>query len=132
MNIWGNWIIWNILTCRCILLTPNRYVSFVLDILMDFMQHLPVSVLMDQFMWNYISSFSENRSSFFLRKMYTWKWTPGREYRQKTFVTLSGFWPLKGGGLGESVKKAKAVTEIFFQIILKEFLKSCKKWHLLI
>ena len=29
-----------------------------------------------------------------------------RQHRQKTFVTLSGFWPLKGfGGLSESVKK---------------------------
>ena len=25
-----------------------------------------------------------------------------REHRQKTFVTLSGFWPLRGWGVGES------------------------------
>ena len=50
-----------------------------------------------------------------------------REHRQKTFITLSGFWPLKeggggggggGGGVGrglsESIKKGKFVTKIFF------------------
>ena len=33
---------------------------------------------------------------------------------KKTSVTLSGFWPLGGGGLSESVKKGKFVTKIFF------------------
>ena len=38
-----------------------------------------------------------------------------REHRQKTFVTLSGFWTLKWcGGLSESVKKRKFVTKVFF------------------
>ena len=41
-----------------------------------------------------------------------------RENRQKTFVTLSGFWPSvkggRGGGLSESVKKGKFMTKIFF------------------
>ena len=41
-----------------------------------------------------------------------------RENRQKTFVTLSGFWPSVkgggGGGLSESVKKGKFMTKIFF------------------
>ena len=37
-----------------------------------------------------------------------------RENRQKTFVTLSGFWPFRGcGGLSESAKKEKFVTKIF-------------------
>ena len=38
-----------------------------------------------------------------------------------------------GGGrgkLGESVKEGKFVTEILFQLILNEVLKSCKKWYL--
>ena len=38
-----------------------------------------------------------------------------REHRQKTFVTLSGLWTVKGcGGLNESVKKRKFVTKVFF------------------
>ena len=49
--------------------------------------------------------------------------SPLRDYREKTFATLSEFWPLgrwdKGGGGGwggvsESVKKGKFVTKIFF------------------
>ena len=35
-------------------------------------------------------------------------WSPKkiREHRQKTFIMLSGFWPLKGvGGLSKSIKK---------------------------
>ena len=36
-----------------------------------------------------------------------------REHTQKTFVTLSRFWP-EVGGLSESVKKVKFVTKIFF------------------
>ena len=51
-----------------------------------------------------------------------------REHRQKTFNTLSGFWPFRGWrGLSESVKKGKFVTKIFFQIILNEILKICVK-----
>ena len=54
---------------------------------------------------------------------------------QKTFVRLSGFWPLRvcvcvcleGGGGGESVKKGKSLTKILFQKMLDEVLKSCKK-----
>ena len=38
-----------------------------------------------------------------------------REHRQKTFVTLSGFWPLRGcRGLSESVEKGKFARKIFF------------------
>ena len=39
-----------------------------------------------------------------------------REHRQKTFVPLSRFWPLKGweGGLSKFVKKRKFITKIFF------------------
>ena len=53
-----------------------------------------------------------------------------REHRQKTFVTLSGFWLLRGlGGLSESVKKGKFVTKIFFffHVMLNEVLKICEK-----
>ena len=39
---------------------------------------------------------------------------------------LSGFWSLRGWGEGESVKKVKFITKIFFQIMLNEALKSCK------
>ena len=46
-----------------------------------------------------------------------------REHRQKTFVTFSGFWPLRGFGVGgagaglsESVKKGKFVTKIFLSV----------------
>ena len=39
------------------------------------------------------------------------------EHWQKTFVMLSKFWPLREwGDLGESVKKGKFMTKIFFQI----------------
>ena len=37
------------------------------------------------------------------------------ENLQKAFVTLGRFWPLRGGGLGESVKKGKFATKIFFR-----------------
>ena len=44
--------------------------------------------------------------------------SPLRDYREKTFATLSEFWPLrrrdKGRGVSESVKKGKFVTKIFF------------------
>ena len=49
---------------------------------------------------------------------------PLREHQQKSFVTLSGFWPLWGwGDLSESVKKGKFVTKIFFGLMLYETLK---------
>ena len=51
------------------------------------------------------------------------------EYRQKKFVTFSKFWLLTF--LGESVKKGKFIMKIFFQMMLNEVLKSCKKWCLL-
>ena len=35
-------------------------------------------------------------------------------------------------GLGESVKKGNFATNIFFQIMLNEALKSCKKCYLLV
>ena len=51
-----------------------------------------------------------------------------REHRQKTFVTLSGFWRLKGwGSLSESVKKGKFVTKICFSDMLNEVLKIREK-----
>ena len=44
-----------------------------------------------------------------------------RQLQQKTFVTLSRFWLLRGqGSLSESVNKGKFVTKIFFQIFLNE------------
>ena len=51
---------------------------------------------------------------------------------KKTFVTLSGFWLLRGWGgegrdLSESFEKGKFVTKIFFQIMLNEVLKTCEK-----
>ena len=51
---------------------------------------------------------------------------------KKDFVTLSWFWPLKGWrkGLDESVEKGKLLTEIFFQKMLEEVLKSWKKNHI--
>ena len=59
-----------------------------------------------------------------------------KEHRQKTFVTLSGFWPLMrwgdgGGGLSESVKKENSRRKSFLGIIQNEFLKICEKWYLL-
>ena len=40
------------------------------------------------------------------------------EHQQKSFVTLSGFWLLRGlgweGELSESIKKGKFVTDLFF------------------
>ena len=51
-----------------------------------------------------------------------------REHQQKRFVTVSGFWPLRGWeGLSQSVKRRKFVTKIFFQIILNKVLKTCEK-----
>ena len=51
-----------------------------------------------------------------------------REHQQITFVTLSGFWLLRGlGCLSESVKKGKFLTKIFLLIMLNEVLKSCEK-----
>ena len=58
-----------------------------------------------------------------------------REHQQETFVTYSGFWPLKGWGKGrcsESAKKVKFLTKFFFHVILNEVLKNCGKWYLLI
>ena len=52
------------------------------------------------------------------------------EHQQKTFVTLSGFWPLRacgGGVLTESVKKGQKKKKIFFQIMLNVVLKICVK-----
>ena len=54
---------------------------------------------------------------------------------EKTFVMLSGFWPLRGWGtdLSESVKKGKLVTKIFFSEIVewsyKSFRKMILKWY---
>ena len=40
-----------------------------------------------------------------------------RKHREKSSVTLSGFWPLRGwGDLSDSVKKGKFVPQIFFSI----------------
>ena len=51
-----------------------------------------------------------------------------REHQRKRFVTVSGFWPLRGWeGLRQSVKRRKYVTKIFFQIILNKVLKACEK-----
>ena len=50
-----------------------------------------------------------------------------REHIQKTFVTFSGFWPLRGwGGLAEFVKKGKFAMKIFFKIMLNKVLEICK------
>ena len=47
-----------------------------------------------------------------------------REHQQKTFATLSGFWPLRGWeGLGESVKKENLWQKFFFRWMLYEALK---------
>ena len=60
-----------------------------------------------------------------------------REHRQKNFVTLSGFWPLrgwKGGGKGvwlNPLRKGNSWRKSFFQIMPNEALKICKKWYLL-
>ena len=55
-----------------------------------------------------------------------------REHQQKTFVSLGGFWLLRGWrGLVESIKKVKFVTKIFFPIMVSEVLKTCKKSYLL-
>ena len=53
-----------------------------------------------------------------------------REDQQKTFVTLSGFWSLRGwggGGVSESVKKKNLSPKSFFQIMLNEVLKICEQ-----
>ena len=51
-----------------------------------------------------------------------------RKHQRKRFVTVRGFWPLKGWeGLRQSVKRRKSVTKIFFQIILNKVLKACEK-----
>ena len=51
-----------------------------------------------------------------------------REHRQKVFVKLSGFWPLKVlRGWVNPLKKRKFVTKIFFEIMLNKVLKSCIK-----
>ena len=55
-----------------------------------------------------------------------------REHQQKAFVTLGGFWLLRGWrGLVESIKKVEFVTKMFFPIMLSEVLKTCKKSYLL-
>ena len=56
-----------------------------------------------------------------------------RENRQKTFVTLSGFWPSVkgGGGWVNLLKKGNSWWKSFFQIMLNEVLKICEKWYLL-
>ena len=41
------------------------------------------------------------------------------EHQQKTFVTLSRFWPLRvWGSLSESVKKGQFMTKIFFSDVV--------------
>ena len=49
----------------------------------------------------------------------------------KTFVTLSRFWPLRGGGMGlsKSVKKENSWQKYFFLIFLNELPKICEKWY---
>ena len=49
------------------------------------------------------------------------------EHHQKLLSHLEDFYCSVGGGLSESVKKGKFVTKIFFQIMLNEALKSCRK-----
>ena len=59
-------------------------------------------------------------------------WPYIREHQQKNFVTLVGFWLLRGWrGLGEAIKKAGFFTKIFFSIMVSEVLKTCKKSYLL-
>ena len=55
-----------------------------------------------------------------------------REHRQKTFVTLSGFWPLSGWEVSVSpLKKENSWRKYFFQIMLDKALKTSEKWYLL-
>ena len=57
-----------------------------------------------------------------------------REHRQKNFVTLSGFWPLRGlggeggegGGWGNPLKKENSWRKSIFQIMLYEAIKLVK------
>ena len=56
-----------------------------------------------------------------------------REHWQKTFVTHSGFWPLRGwggGGLSESVKKGKFLTKISFSVNVEW--SSKKLWKMIL
>ena len=56
-----------------------------------------------------------------------------RQHRQKSFVTLSWFWLFRGwgGGWVNPLKKENLWRKSFLQIILKEVLKICEKWYLL-
>ena len=53
--------------------------------------------------WNKYLRFQQSTHSTFTIMVHT---TKLREHQQKTLITLSGFWPLRGwGSLSESVKK---------------------------
>ena len=49
---------------------------------------------------------TKNRSSWYIQKDEKTKLEDVKAHQRKSFVTLSGFWPLRGWGvLSESVKK---------------------------
>ena len=54
-----------------------------------------------------------------------------REHQKKSFIMLSGFWPVRekgwGAGCVSELVKGKFMTKIFFQIMLNEVLKICEK-----
>ena len=55
-----------------------------------------------------------------------------RKHRQKSSVTLSGFWPLRGWGIWViPLKKGNSCRKSFFQLMLNEALNIFEKWYLL-
>ena len=50
-----------------------------------------------------------------------------RGHPQQISVMLNIFWSLRGWRFGEYVKKEKFGAKIFYQMMLNEVLKGCKK-----
>ena len=77
-------------------------------------------------MKNLLKAFNARRISIFTFFLFVWKypfWL--REHRQKTFITISGLWPLRRWwwevgegewGLSESVKKGTFLPKIIFSV----------------
>ena len=92
-------------------------------------------------MKNLLKAFNARRISIFTFFLFVWKypfWL--REHRQKTFITISGLWPLRRWwwevGEGEwgwvnPLRKEHFCRKSFFQLMLNEILKNCEKWYLL-
>ena len=60
-----------------------------------------------------------------------WHGTQLRDHQQKTFVTLSRYWPFSEWGVWVNrLKRENLSWKSFFQIMLNEALKSCKKWYI--